>query len=78
MTISSRRRVRLLRYLACAQCRAEGRLVREFGTNVYKLLRDLFLANLVEPSAGERVRWRLTAAGRTAARRFLSPRARAA
>jgi hypothetical protein len=67
-----RRRVRVLRHLlGTTHGRAESKLVSLFGTHVHGVLKELFLANLIEADLGERRRWRLTMAGRVAAQLFL-------
>jgi hypothetical protein len=71
-----RRRARVLRHLAgTTHGRAESRLVTLFGTHVHSVLKELFLANLIEADLGESRKWRLTVAGRVAAQRALGTEA---
>lgn len=67
-----RRRARVLRHLVGTRHGTpESRLVSLFGTNVHAVLKELFLADLIEMGLGETRKWRLTMAGRVAAQRTL-------
>jgi hypothetical protein len=70
--VGARRRARVLRHLVgTTHGRAESRLVTLFGTHVHSVLKELFLANLIEADLGESRKWRLTAGGRASAQRTL-------
>jgi len=75
--MSDRRRIRLLRALiSTTHGYSLGELKRRFGTHVEGLINALQLEGHVEQDEGER--YRLTLAGRNAARPFANKKASAA